>query len=72
MRMRNSGQGLQRYDEALDHFRKALELDPHSALAHHDIGWVLGAEGKYPEAIKEFERPVQICPSSTTSRQATG
>jgi tetratricopeptide (TPR) repeat protein len=51
---------LQRYDEALRHYRKALEMDPNFALAHHDIGWVLEAQGKYSEAIEEFERAVRI------------
>jgi tetratricopeptide (TPR) repeat protein len=51
---------LQRYDEALRHYRKALEMDSNFALAHHDIGWVLEAQGKYPEAIEEFERAVRI------------
>jgi TolB-like protein/DNA-binding winged helix-turn-helix (wHTH) protein/Flp pilus assembly protein TadD len=51
---------LHRDDEALQHFRKALEMEPNFALAHHDIGWVLESEGKYPQAIEEFERAVQI------------
>lgn len=51
---------LHRYDEALQHYRKALEMEPNFALAHHDIGWVLESEGKYPQAIEEFERAVQI------------
>jgi tetratricopeptide (TPR) repeat protein len=35
-------------------------MEPNFALAHHDIGWVLEAQGKYPEAIEEFERAVRI------------
>ena len=51
---------LDRCDEAVRHYRKALEMEPNFALAHHDIGWVLEAQGKYPEAIEEFERAVHI------------
>lgn len=43
------------YDEAVQQFRKALELDADFALAHFALGYVFEALGKYEDAESEYQ-----------------
>ena len=51
-----------RFGEALDHMRKAKELDPLSLIIRVDQGWVLYAAGRYDEAIKQLRQPLEMDP----------
>jgi Flp pilus assembly protein TadD len=42
------------WDEAAAKLRRALEIDPHNARAHCNLGLVLGAQKKYHEALQAF------------------
>jgi eukaryotic-like serine/threonine-protein kinase len=44
-----------RYDEAIDQFRKTLDMDPNFWVAHHFLGWVYARKGQLAQAIAEFE-----------------
>ena len=55
----NQGMGIQflyarRFDEAIEQFRKALEMDYHDA--HAGLGYAYAAKGMYREALVEFEK----------------
>ncbi len=45
-------------------FRKALQLNPGSAEAHHTYSWYLSAIGKHNEAINEIKVALQLDPLS--------
>jgi tetratricopeptide (TPR) repeat protein len=50
--------------------RQALELDPLSPLIHHNIASNLRTAGRYDEALRGFERVVEIDPGFSVSYQA--
>ena len=50
--------------QALD---AALEADPGYAKAHNLLGFVLGQQGKLPEAIKELHQAVALDPQSSAA-----
>ena len=45
-------------------FRRAIELDPNNANAHHWYSPVLGTIGRYTEALTEIERAQALDPTS--------
>jgi len=51
-----------RNSEALDNAQKYAELNPHSALAHNNLGNIYGAAGKRIEAIKALLTSLKINP----------
>lgn len=51
---------LHRYDEAFEQARKMLELDPNFIGAHLDLGYLYAREGRFEDAIREFEKVRQI------------
>jgi TolB-like protein/DNA-binding winged helix-turn-helix (wHTH) protein/Tfp pilus assembly protein PilF len=51
------------YAKALEAIRKALELDPGSAEAHHELGFIEWRyEWNFREADKEFKRALELSP----------
>jgi tetratricopeptide (TPR) repeat protein len=48
--------GLNKHDEALNHFQKTLEIDPKSLYALYNIGLIYNDEEKYNEGLKYFDR----------------
>ena len=57
-----------RYDEALRHYRRALELDPDFAWAHMFMAQTLEQMDHMPEAVREFERTIQLSGGSQSAR----
>jgi tetratricopeptide (TPR) repeat protein len=53
---------LDKYDEALKCYDKAIELDPQSSLAWNNKGSALFSQGKYDEAIQAYDRAIEIAP----------
>jgi tetratricopeptide (TPR) repeat protein len=53
-------------DEAINEFKRALELDPDSAHAHDNLGTVFAEKGKLMEALGEFLEAVRAEPDSPT------
>ncbi len=41
--------------QAEDSFRRAIALNPRDANSHHNFGWLLCQQGRYPESYREFE-----------------
>jgi protein O-mannosyl-transferase len=48
--------------EAVAQFHQALQLNPSSSAAHHNLGLVLQAQGKNNEAIAEFRAALRLQP----------
>ncbi len=57
-------------DEALFHFKRALELDPHLAEAACGCARALQRQGHWSESEKEFRRALQIDPGCSEARTA--
>ena len=52
------------FDAAGNEFRRALELNPGYATAHHWYAWHLGVLGRYDEAIAEMRKAQNLDPLS--------
>ena len=52
-----------RVDEAITHLRKALELRPNYAQAHHNLGCAQLANGHMDEAIAHFRKALELQPN---------
>ena len=48
---------------AATHYRKAVEADPESVLAHYNLGLVHQLEGRADSAAEEYERTVALDPT---------
>ncbi|MDD5333816.1 MAG: tetratricopeptide repeat protein [Rhodoferax sp.] len=59
----------QRSDQALEFFKRALELDPQAAYVHNNLGYALLLAGRLAEAGSELARAYELNPSSAQSRQ---
>jgi tetratricopeptide (TPR) repeat protein len=55
-------------DEALEHIRKALELDPDLADGHNMLGIILARMGRLADAVAHLEKAVALTPNSTEYR----
>jgi tetratricopeptide (TPR) repeat protein len=51
-----------RYDQALGHFDRAIELDPDHALAFAYRGETFRAMGRYGQALTDFNHAIQLNP----------
>jgi len=61
----NLGVALQdegRIDEAIDHYLKALQINPYYEKAHYNLGVALQDEGRIDEAIDHYLKALQINP----------
>ena len=54
--------GRGQVDEAIAHYRKALEIKPDYAEAHNNLGTALAARGQVNEAIAHFQKALEIKP----------
>jgi tetratricopeptide (TPR) repeat protein len=52
--------GDDKLDEAIDLYRKALEIDPNYADALHGLGMALSNRGRHDEAIAAAKRLIEI------------
>lgn len=48
------------YKEAEFHFRQLIKENPNDWVAHNNLGVCLEAEGKYDEAVKEYESALSL------------
>jgi tetratricopeptide (TPR) repeat protein len=62
----------QKYDEAMQQWRAALETCPHYAYALNDYGWGLKFRGQLAESQKFFERAVRYAPDYPTAHNNLG
>ena len=42
-------------EDAENHFRNAITVDPNHAAAHYDLSLVMGLQGKWEEFFEEYE-----------------
>lgn len=53
-----------RFDDAIRHYKAALELDPNYTWAHMYMAQALEQKGLYQEALEEFETTIQLAGGS--------
>jgi tetratricopeptide (TPR) repeat protein len=51
-----------KYDEAIPHYRRAIELQPRSDRAHYTLSQALAALGRHEEATSELRTTVRLNP----------
>jgi protein O-mannosyl-transferase len=49
--------------EAIEHYQKAIQIDPNYAEAQNNLGAALAAEGRFDEAIENYHKAIQISPN---------
>ena len=59
-------------DEAVAHYRKAVELKPDFAEAHYSLGMVLQQQGKIDEAIVHYRKALESQPDLVEVRNNLG
>ncbi|MGA7830580.1 MAG: tetratricopeptide repeat protein [Terracidiphilus sp.] len=63
----NTGRALAkagRFEEAIPHYQKGLEINPQYYLIHNNLGMALFATGRIDDAIREYEKGLEIYPDS--------
>ncbi len=61
-----------RLDEAMIHYRKALEIDPHYADAHNELGRALIDKGRLGEADAHCRKALEIDPDCAEAHNNLG
>ncbi len=59
------------WDTASSHFRKALQKNPRSAVAHYNLGLALNRMGKPQQAAKHFQKASQLGQINPLIRNST-
>jgi tetratricopeptide (TPR) repeat protein len=57
-----------KFEQALDCFQRAVELDPLSLRANRSLGWVLCLQRRYEDAEKYLRAAVTLAPNSSETR----
>ena len=63
---------LGRNDEAIEAFRRALELAPEDPMVHHNLGSVLAEVDDYPGAMEHLEKAAAFAPENGLIRYELG
>ncbi len=59
-------------DGAIASYKKALELDPKSPLAHYNLGFALGAKGDQDGAIASYKKALELDPKLAEAHHDLG
>jgi Flp pilus assembly protein TadD len=59
-------------DEAMEHLREALRLDPGHAEAHSNLGVALARRGRAADAIEEYRKALSLDPGQTQAYSNLG
>jgi O-antigen ligase len=58
--------------EAADHYRRAIQVDPHDRTARQRLGVILMDENRFSEAVEHLQVAWQADPDNTTTHKALG
>ena len=61
---------MERYEEAIREYEKALELDPQHPAIHRNLGLALIRLGRYDEAVVHLQTVLRQVPNEPTAREA--
>src|SRR6266568_435269 len=52
-----------KYDQAMEAYKKAVQINPKIASAHYHIGWILNDHERYQDAIASLTEAVRLQPN---------
>jgi tetratricopeptide (TPR) repeat protein len=58
------------WDDAIEEYTKAIELDDNWVLAHYERGELYIRQGKKPDAIADFEKVISLSHDRETLKPA--
>ncbi len=61
---------MERYEEAISEYEKALELEPQHPAIHRNLGLVLIRLGRYDEAVAHLQTVLRLVPNEPIAREA--
>ncbi len=61
-----------RVKKALEHYQRAVQIDPDVSEAQNNLGAALGAEGRFDEAIEAYRKAIQIRPDDANALNNLG
>ncbi len=61
---------MERYDEAISEYEKALELEPQHPAIHRNLGLVLIRLGRRDEAVAHLQTVLRLVPNEPIAREA--
>jgi tetratricopeptide (TPR) repeat protein len=61
-----------RMDEAIQHYRRAIELKPGDVEAYNNLGNRLAQQGKFPEAMEQYSRALRVKPDDAKALYNSG
>jgi Flp pilus assembly protein TadD len=64
-----SQEAKRRYDEAIDQYERALELEPRHPAIHRNLGMVLARLGRYEEAASHLRTTLEMVPNEPVARE---
>jgi protein O-mannosyl-transferase len=59
-------------DEAIAHYRRAIELRPSYAEAHYNLGRLLAQNGQLDDAVTHYEKALEINPADAEAQNNLG
>ena len=59
-------------DEAIAHYREALEINPDFAASHNNLGILLAGLGQVDEAIPHYRKALEIDPQHAGTARSAG
>jgi tetratricopeptide (TPR) repeat protein len=60
------------YAEAVESFKKAVQLDKQNHQAYYNLGMAYGSLGQYREAVESYERAIKIKPDYAAAHYNSG
>ena len=61
-------QWLGKADEAVNYWKKCLELDPAYSFAYQQIGMVAAGRGEQAQALEMYRRALELDPAASEAR----
>jgi tetratricopeptide (TPR) repeat protein len=61
-----------RYDQALDDYNRALEVDPQDGAAYRDRGNVYGLQRRFDQALEDLNKALELDPQDATAYSGRG
>ena len=55
---------LEQYDEAIDQYQNAIDLNSHHSAAYQDLGVTYSQQKQYKLAVKTFQQAIAVLPTS--------
>ena len=65
----NALRDMEKLDEAMELYHRAIRIAPNHFMAHYNKAIVLGVQGKLEPALKAFDKALKIRPENANARK---